>query len=399
MRRRRNPAIRRGALRLLAVSCLLVAALITLLPGGSAAQEPSVVGWWHRDVPLSGDPGSDAASEAATVHAQSAGRPVVARLPGSPRSRSQVPPPPQLPPAPLPTTPPEVTVPDPGADLPTPSQAPEGGLLVAGDPSGARAMAALRFDAPDAGGAVLRLVISAGSTPSPGVQACPALSDWLPGPDQPWAHRPAHDCDRVASSSSLSADGTSMEWALPDTFKPADSPHYDVILVPISADGTPFQVAFDAPGPDAFAVTSPAPPAELPVVDPLPDDLPPPIDSFSADGFDVDGLGGPSFPGGGAGPADPVTVQPAGRTTEDPGPLGGLARSLENPTTRRIATLALAMLGAYAYWQSGQSVDRTPQLLGALRAPGAAAIRTLPATTPRGIGRFSRPRSEPPTRL
>lgn len=388
----RQHVVRRRALRLLGTSCLLVAVALTVLPGGSAALEPSVVGWWHRDVPLSGE----AEPAGAGVQAQGAGRPVVAGVSGTQEGRAQAPPPPELPPTPLPTTPPEVTVPDPGADVPTPSQAPDGGLLVAGDATGPRAMSALRFEAPDAGSALLRLTVAAGSTPSPGIQACPALSEWLPGADQPWAHRPAHDCERVSISSTLSPEGTTMEWSLPDTFKPPDSPHYDVVLLPVSGDGTPFQVAFDAPGPDAFTVTSPAPTVTPTTLDPLPDDLPPPIESFSPDGFAVGDLGGPSFSDGAN---ETVTTRPTDRSTADGGPLGDLASALENPTQRRIAAMALVLLGAYAYRESGRSGTRMPQLLGALRASSASGSGVLLASEPRGIGRFSRPRSRPPSPL
>lgn len=380
---------RRIALRLLGTSSLLIAVALTVMPSGSGAAEPSVVGWWHRDVPL---------SEASSVQTQSAGHPVIAQVAASPDAARQVPPPPVLPPAPIPTTPPAVTVPDPGGNVPTPSQAPDGGLLVAADVTGVRAMSALRFVVSDAGGAILRLTIAQGSTPSPGVRACPALSDWQPGPDQPWSARPAYDCERVAVSSTLSPDGATMEWTLPDTFKSPDSPFYDVLLVPVGGDGTPFQVAFDKPLSDAFTVTSPAPDPEVATTEQLPDDLPPPIDSFSSDGYDLSAVGG-SFPGV---PVETVLVQPTGdHRAAGHDPLNRLADALENPTTRRIATLALVLLGAYAYWQSGQTVQRAPRLLGALAGGGdGAAGSSHPVVAhPRGIGRFVRERSAPPPKL
>ncbi|MEO7427944.1 MAG: hypothetical protein ABIY48_01050 [Acidimicrobiales bacterium] len=380
---------RRIALRLLGTSSLLVATALTVLPAGSGAAEPSVVGWWYRDVPL---------SEASSVQSQSAGAPVVAQVATSPDSPRQVPPPPVLPPAPIPTTPPAVTVPDPGGNAPTPSQAPTGGLLVAADVTGIRAMSALRFVVSDAGGAILRLTIAQGSTPSPGVRACPALSDWQPGPDQPWSTRPAYGCDRVAVSSTLSSDGTTMQWILPDTFKSPDSLFYDVLLVPIGGNGTPFQVAFNKPASDAFTVTSPAPEPEVPTTEALPEDLPPPIDSFSSDGYDLGAVGG-SFPGV---PVETVQVQPTGdHRAVAQGPLNRLADALENPTTRRIATLALILLGAYAYWQSGQTVQRAPRLLGALAGGGDGTAASLPPVVahPRGIGRFARDRHAPPPML
>lgn len=382
--------MRRGRtrlLRLLATSALLAAAGLTFLPTGSGAQEPSVVGWWYRDVPLSG---SD------SVQSQSTGSPVVAHLRTGRASASQVPPPPALPPAPIPTVPPPAPVPDPGANVPTPSQAPDGGLLVAADVTGVRAMSALRFDAPDAGSAILSLTLAEGSTPSPGVRACPALSDWQPGPDQAWSTRPAHDCDRLAVSSTLSQDGTTMSWNLPDSFKPADRDVYDVLLVPTAGDGTPFQIAFNKPDVSALTITSMAtvPPPE--VEEPLPEGLPPSIDYFSSDGFDLSGVpdGGYVTP-----PVDTRSSQKASDGRRQT-PLERAAEALENPTTRRVAALALIGLAAFAYWQAGQTVQRAPQLLGALGGSRSGASLAVPvAARPRGIGRFSRVRTERPSRF
>jgi hypothetical protein len=259
-----------------------------------------------------------------------------------------------------------------------------------------RAISALRFDAPDAGSAILTLTLAAGSTPSPGVQACPALSDWQPGPDQAWSARPAHDCARLAVSSTLSPDGTSMSWQLPDSFKPADSAVYDVLLVPAAGDGTPFQIAFDRPDASAFTVTSVAtlPPPEID--EPLPEGLPPSADYFSSDGFDLSGIpdGGYTQP-----PVDTGSSENASNERRQT-PLERAAGALENPTTRRVAAVALMALAAYAYWQSGQTVQRAPQLLGALGGGRTAAASALPAADrPRGIGRFSRVRSARPPRF
>ncbi len=373
--------LRRVLLRMVATGALLAAVVVTVAPTGSGADEPSVVGWWYRDVPLTND----------SVEAQSVGAPVVAHLTNGPASGAQ-----SLPPAPLPTLPPEIAVPDPGVATPTPSQAPDGGLLVAADVTGVRAMSALRFDVADAGSAVLSLVIASGSTPSPGVRACPALSDWLPGPDQPWSARPAHDCDRLAVSSSVSADGTTMTWTLPDTFPRPGSTHYDVLLVPLSGDGTPFQIAFNKPDGSSFEVTSP-PRVELPPAEePLPEDLPPPIEYFSPDGFDFGFVGGGPDPDL---PVEMVQVRPAAGGSSS-NPVERISSALENPTTRRIATVLLVILAGLAYWQSNRTVQRAPRLLGALGGGGAVGALLGPApSAPRGIGRFSRVRTERPPRF
>jgi hypothetical protein len=263
---------------------------------------------------------------------------------------------------------------------------------VANDVTGVRAIAALRFEAPGAGGTVLQLKLATGSVGAANVMACPALSDWQPGPDQPWSDRPAHDCDRISTSPTVGTDGVTVTWELPDTFRAADTADYDVLLVPTPEDSNPFTASFERPGADAFEITSPFPDSTLPPDIPLPDDIPPPIDGFSPDGFDPGALG----------PVDPVEVPDAPPSTTPPAPsvLERAVAVLDNPTARRIAAGALIAIGAYTYWQSNQAVQRSPRLLGALSQPSLAAAAATPmAARGRGIGRFARDRSHPPIRL
>jgi hypothetical protein len=378
--------LQRRRLRGLAAVCFAAAGTLGVLPTTSAADEPMVVGWWYRDIPL-----SDADPNGAAVHGRSAGAPVLAALTGSPTGPAQVPP------LPVPTVPPDVTVPDPGGNVPTPTPTPEGGLLVANDSTGVRGISAMRFDAPGAGGAIVSLRIAPGSTPSSGINACPALSDWLPGPDQEWSARPAHDCERMSVSSTLSADGLTMTWALPDTFQRPDAATYDVLLVPAGGDGTPYQISFEKPDADALTVTSPYPADEPPPEDPVPEGLPPSPAAFSPDGFDLGGLDelGPEVVPG-------VPTEHVGSSREPAGALGRLDEALQSPTTRRLATALLIALGAYAYWQSNQADRRAPRLLGALAGPStvvADAVLPLALTRERGIGRFARHRTARPPRL
>lgn len=375
------------------MASLVTAGVLGVLPTTSGADAPAIVGWWYRDVPLSG-----ADEQGSSVEAQATGAPVLFTAAGRRVGPAQVPPPPVLPPVPVPTVPPGVTVPDPGGNVPTPSLAPEGGLLVAKDSTGIRAMAAMRFAASGAGGAIVTLRIAPGSTPSPPIKACPALSDWVAGADQAWSTRPAHDCGRISVSSVLNADQTMMTWALPPHFLRSATSTYDVLLVPYGSDGTPFEVAFEKPGADSFTVTSPfeeeLPPLEIP----LPEYLPPPADSFSPDGYEFSGTHDPYV-------SEVVQTAPTGNVrppARSSGPLNRLVDVLENPTTRRVATALLVALGAYSYWQSNQVEQRAPRLLGALAGPSVAVAGTVArptATRPRGIGRFSRARTERPPRL
>ncbi len=380
--------VRRLLLRGTAAATLLTAAVLSVMPA-SQAEAPTVVGWWYRDVPLSSD----------EMEAQSIGAPVVARISTGPARTAQVPPPPGWPPAPLPTTPPEATIPDPTPGTPTPSPAPDGGLLVAADVTGVRAMSALRFAVSNVGTAVLTLTLAPGSTLSPGVRACPALSDWLPGADQPWSDRPAHDCGRLAVSTGVSPDGTQMIWRLPEGFAPRGAVFYDVLLVPISGDGTPFQIAFEKPDASSFEVTSVVPVDAPPATSDAYGDAAPVTEYYDPGGFgDVDyGYGGggslPDLPEG------TVEFTPAG-DAKSSNPFVRAASALENPTTRRIATALLVVLGGLAYWQSSQTVQRAPRLLGALGGSSVMATGGVRrAARPRGIGRFARVRTERPPRL
>ena len=369
----------RRSRRLVGLSSILVAALLLFVPTGSGAEAPIVVGWWYRDVPLT---------------AQSAQGAVIAQLSSSPQ---QVPPITVPPGVTVPTVPPDVTVPDPDQNPPTPTGTPAGGLLVANDITGVRAIAAMRFDLPDAAGGVLRLEIAPGSTIATEIVACPSLSDWQPGPDQAWSRRPAHDCGQLAVPGTTNPDRTVMTWVLPDDFRDPFAPFYDVVLSPREGDGTPFSVSFDKPGADTFSVLST-----------IPDDATTTTTAFDVDDYDT---GLPSDPGyfddffydAGSGtvgqaPTDPTAIEPT--VTTRPGSTANrLAGVLENPTARRIAALALILLGSYAYWQSNHVEQRAPRLLGSLGGSGATPLMGPPPAPPRGIGRFSRVRKAPPHKL
>lgn len=365
---------RRG-LRLLSATFVLTALLVTFVPSGSSAEEPMITGWWHRSIPLTG---------------QSVGTPVIAQLGPS---AAQVPPPPTTPPVPV-TVPPDVTIPDPGQDAPTPDPTPAGGLMVANDPTGPRAMAGLRFDVPAAAGGIVTLKVAAGSTPAPGIRACPSLSDWQAGPNQGWSRRPAHDCGRVAVASSVAPDGM-VRFDLPADFRAPEAEFFDVLLVPAENDGTPYQTIFEKPDANALKVTAEL--LEDGPVDLAEVDLPP-MEDFGDVSYDS------GFPSFGEVSPDFEEAQPTMSTSSsnrDRGALRGVAGVLENPTARRIAALGLMVLGGYAYWQSGQSTQRAPRLLGSLGG-GSGAVAVLagpPPRSPRGIGRFSRVRHAPPPKL
>jgi hypothetical protein len=271
---------RRRASRVLALVCMVLGTVVGVLPAPSSAEAPQDTGWWSRRLPFQGD-----------VEGQSVTAPVPFRSAASPSQ--ELPTDPTIPgtdggpvttvplPVPIPTLPqPPAPLPeDPGPATPNPG-VPEGGLWVANDPTGAIALSALRYRG-DIGAGELLLRFASGSTPAGSVVACPALSEFSPGPAQPWGDRPAHDCARLSLGGRVTADGTGMQFTIPQGFVPFGERVLDIVILPDPSSGDPFSLFFEAPDESSLEVTQgqelPPPVAELPEPDPftLPTTLPP----------------------------------------------------------------------------------------------------------------------------
>lgn len=388
---------RRRITRALAVLCIALGTVVGVLPAPSSAEAPQATGWWSRRLPFQGD-----------VEGQSVGAPVPFRTAASPSQELPTEPTePTIPGGPVTTLPlpaPVPTIPPPPATLPEdpgPGQSnpgvPEGGLWVANDPTGAVAISALRYRG-DIGTAQLTLRFARGSTTVGPVVACPALSEFTPGPAQPWRDRPAHDCARLSLSGRVTPDGTGLQFTIPQGFVPFGERVLDIVVLPDPTSGDPFSLFFEAPDESSLDVSSgqelPAPAPELPEPDPftLPTTLPPSVDVVS-DVPDAD-------------VAIPPVAEPAPTTSEAPAELAGpsaprpIADVFEPFTESRFARIvAVSVLLAMAagLWYFGGEPTRSPRLLGALA--GDAPVLVDQGSQGRGIGRFRRARAGLPNRL
>lgn len=383
---------RRRVGRLLALVCLAGGVVIGISPTPSSAETPQATGWWSRVAPFTGEVEGQSVREAVRF--------TPAATPGQ-----ELPTEPTVPQGPVTTLPPPVPIPtvppppiplpeDPGPGAPNPA-VPDGGLWVANDPTGAVAISALRYRG-DIGAGELTLVFAPGSTTAGPLVACPALSDFEPGPGGAWRDRPAHDCDRVAMSGRLSSDGTEVRFTIPQGFLPFGERVLDIVVLPDPNSGDPFSVTFEKPDETSLDVTQgqQLPPSgpELPEIDPLtlPTTLPELGDTGSDDFVDL--------------PVD-EDEGAAGETSDDgtggdltaPNPIADVLEPFTESRTSRIISVAVLLAMGAGLWLFGGQPIRHPRLLGALA--GDAAVVTDAAATGRGIGRFQRERTAPPHRL
>lgn len=376
------------ALVTMIASTLLVGAGVGA--GGANAADLAASGWWWR-------------AQGGTGLAPGAAPP----LPGSP--------------APVPV-------------VPSPPTVPEGGLMVAGTPEGATAIAALRFElGEDETMPVLSLAIERESGGAAAIlAACLTGSAWQPAAAGNWGDKPFAACSEGSVNGVLSDDATSFTFALGPLLT---NGLIDVVLVPGTvegapegANGSPFEVVFKAPTAASLQTTSGTPP-----------------DSAS---FDVPGIGGDSGfgdPGAGTGgdsfsapettpsadfsaptspsasfqtPTTPEVAAPAFTPAVEPESQGltATAPAVERATRpiaatpadttdpRVLAGIVLALGAAAILWSSQQATPGHTRLLGRFGGGAAVAGATagaVPAMVPLkgGVGRFARVRSGAPPRL
>jgi hypothetical protein len=113
-----------------------------------------------------------------------------------------------------------------------------GGLVVAGAPDGATAIAAVRFQLEDGESApVLVLGVDRQTAAAPPViAACFAGSAWQPETGGAWDHKPTAACSRGAVNGILASDGASYSFPLQPLVL---GQVVDVVIVPGVVDGLP----------------------------------------------------------------------------------------------------------------------------------------------------------------
>ena len=393
--------VNRRIARLAAVGCLVGSGLVGFVPAPSSAESPQATGWWSRRVPLQPEQDVEGLAARPAVRFRAAAPqqelPTDPTLPVPGGSDSPVPGPVTTVPLPVPVpTLPEspVTLPeDPGPGSPNPA-VPEGGLWVANDPTGAAAMSAIRYRG-DIGAGELTLRFAPGSTTVGPVIACPALSEFQPGPAGAWRDRPAHDCERMASTGRLTPDGTGMQFTIPQGFLPFGERVLDILLLPSLTSGDVFSLYFEKPDDGSLDVTQgqelPTGEEELPEVDPLT------LPTFVSDTPTFDSTGG--FTPAPIDPVETAAEAPVEEETAAPTPIADVLEPFTESRTGRIISVAVLLAMGAGLWLFGGQPVRHPRLLGALAGDVPAIVDPPEAFAGRGIGRFRRVRVEPPHRL
>ncbi|MEX2293379.1 MAG: hypothetical protein WD691_06280 [Acidimicrobiales bacterium] len=285
--------------------------------------------------------------------------------------------------------------------LPTPN-VPDGGLMVAGAPDGATALAALHFELSDMETSpVLVLTVAEGGDvggDTAVLAACVTGSAWDTASGGNWNFKPFPACEQGSVNGIRSDDGASWTFAL----EPLVSDGIvDVTLVPgvepdqpAGANGSTFQLVFEAPT-HASLVTTPGVAPDTNFV--LPD--------FGSTDTDVSAIGGVDLPpiASDAGFIPALPPSDRGLTATAPIVQGGNPPLGASPIAavvehRGLAALVLLLCGAAALWSARLPVP-APQRLGTFGTRGGQpTAATVHATDPAlgaatGPGRFSRPRS------
>lgn len=298
------------------------------------------------------------------------------------------------------------------------NQATGSNLMVGNDPSGANAIAAVRYnvpgtidgepvDASTASGTLTLQVAANGTVGTPVVEACPIISSWQSAQGGEWGARPKYTC-ATSAKGAFNADATAVTFKLTPNLQ-ARPGVFDLAIVPDPANQTPFSVQFTPPSQGSLTVQASSGGAAS-------------DDTAAASGATADtGTGDLSAAGA---PGDLGSVAPGLSVTPDGTPLpadtattapGGAGASAGSPTQtvvlatpvgrlsdkrgqRVIGFVLLVLLGLGLWWFGGQPV-RKPRLLGSLGGSEARGEAEPVVVDSGGIGRFARPRTERPPRL
>jgi hypothetical protein len=289
------------------------------------------------------------------------------------------------------------------ATVPAPPTVPEGGLVVAGAPDGATAIAALHFDVDaDQGSAVLTLAVAENGDQggdSAVMAACLTGSVWQAESGGAWINKPFPACDEGSVTGVRSEDGKTWTFALAPLLSDGI---LDITLVPgldpdlpAGVNGSTFQLAFVAPTTASLATTggSATPPIELPEFGaPTPEAG----GSFDAPAFGGDlalppaGAFTPSLP-----EADQGLTATAPVVQERNAPIS--ATPIETVEDHKaLAVGILAACGAALLW-SAQLPTPALRRLGGLDSGVTTGTPPAPLAGPpeasAGLGRFARARS------
>ena len=302
--------------------------------------------------------------------------------------------------------------------LAVPSATPSGQLQVSNGFNGPLAFSAVRFTIPSSivppSQLTLQLATTGTTIGTPAVSACPTTSKWKSGDDQPASAAPGYDC-RTEHQAAASAHG-SESWTIPAGW--AVHGVVSIALVPTAGTTSPFSVSYTAPTVASITITQVVLGDKVPGVPPLtsPNTAPVPTAPPATVASSV-----PANSFGGGSPVTqppPPTVPPPNLgpmpavADHSPGPAvvaapasapagGGTAPRVNSRRGARILAFVLLLATAGAMVRAGARPHREPRSLLRKYASPTQEAHTVAAATAsvRGIGRFAKPRTAPPTRI
>jgi hypothetical protein len=281
--------------------------------------------------------------------------------------------------------------------VPAPPSVPEDGLYVSNDASGAAAIAAVRYGIGEPAGGTLTLHLAEGSTLTGAeeIVACPAQGGFEPAQNGRWDAKPAYDEAQCTVEGVASDAGDVVTFAVTSSFA-SSLGDVAVVVAPKPGSATPFSLAFVAPTDADFAVSGGggssssaySPPATFSSGSGSSFSAPSGSGSFTA----------PSAPS----IATPTTVAPSAEVAAPGAPVATTPVADVAPESKpgQLAAIALLVAIGGALWWLSSRPQRTPRLLGSIGSGAAPVENVLVRTSrPRGVGRFARPRSAPPTAI
>lgn len=272
---------------------------------------------------------------------------------------------------------------------------PDGGLYVAGQPTGAVGVSALRFDVPAGTRSSSLSLAVVEATGTPRIDACPSMTEWTPAAGGSWDQRAAADCAVGLATGTFSPDGTTLTF---DTSSFTSAGQLDVVLLPARDPGTglvaSFTTTFAPPGQGALttAVTPAAPStAATPTTTPRPRLPPPSPEPLARHGTVLprrpEAVAPSVLPTPPAGASHPTGAPP-------PPPTVVAAGTFAYPSVL-LLPLGFLTVGAYLGWSLNHPLTAPPRM--AAGAHGTPASPPQPRPTGRVPPRH-RPlrRSQPP---
>lgn len=279
----------------------------------------------------------------------------------------------------------------------------ENQLVVQGEPSGANAIAALRWTLPEGESSPTLTLTSADGSVVPAealILACKAGTPWTEAKGAPLSEAPKADCG-TSVNGVVAEDGT-ITFALGTLM---NGQVLDIVITPGTTPedaGSTFSLVFDRPGADALTTTAGGGGSSFSGGSSdfsAPSSSPSGSGSFSAPST---GSSGSSFsaPSTDAGTASPPAAEaalpPENQVALDAPTQTQPAASTDDRDKVKTLGIGVLLLGAaLAAWafMTGNGAG-----LGATNLPGAAAV-AAGDPAPGGLGRFVRPRVGPPPSL